>query len=341
MYSHKIFREFFAERYREFCTPDVREKEEKVPNMRKVCILAEDVSAVDTCTVRLLQKSGFEVSEIPGNRALPQEDVYDFIKDADAVIAGAEQYSADLLKKLPKLKVIARRGVGFDNVDLAAAEQCGIRVTRTVGAVEEAAAELTMAFVLNFARLLPQQDAAMKQGKWQRMLAMGLSGKTIGLIGFGGIGQEVARRAGAFGMRVLYYSRRRRMTEEKMLGAEYVELEQLLQESDFVSLHCPLTEQTFHLIGEEELEKMKASSVLINTARGPVCDETVLAKALQQGKIRGAAVDVFPCEPETDSPLLACENVMLTPHIATFTRDAFVKMNNMAAQSIIDWLDIE
>ena len=133
--------------------------------MRKVCILAEDVSAVDTCTVRLLQKSGFEVSEIPGNRALPQEDVYDFIKDADAVIAGAEQYSADLLKKLPKLKVIARRGVGFDNVDLAAAEQCGIRVTRTVGAVEEAVAELTMAFVLNFARLLPQQDAAMKQGK--------------------------------------------------------------------------------------------------------------------------------------------------------------------------------
>ena len=292
--------------------------------MRKVCILAEDVSAVDTCTVRLLQKSGFEVSEIPGNRALPQEDVYDFIKDADAVIAGAEQYSADLLKKLPKLKVIARRGVGFDNVD-----------------VEEAVAELTMAFVLNFARLLPQQDAAMKQGKWQRMLAMGLSGKIIGLIGFGGIGQEVARRAGAFGMRVLYYSRRRRMTEEKMLGAEYVELEQLLRESDFVSLHCPLTEQTFHLIGEEELGKMKASAVLINTARGPVCDEAVLAKALQQGKIRGAAVDVFPREPETDSPLLSCENVMLTPHIATFTRDAFVKMNNMAAQSIIDWLDME
>lgn len=309
--------------------------------MRRVCILAEDVSSVDPCTVALLRDHDFEVKEIPHNRALLQEEVYDFIREADAVIAGSERYDAALLDKLPNLKVIARRGVGFDNVDVTAAEQRGIRVTRTVGAVEEAVAELTMAFVLDFARLVPQQDMAMKQGHWKRMLATGLSGKTIGLVGFGGIGQEVARRAGAFGMRVIYYSRRRRMTEEKMLGAEYVELPELLRESDFVSLHCPLTEQTYHMIGEKELHSMKPTAILINTARGPVCDEEVLARALQQGIIRGAAVDVFPREPETDSPLLSCENVILTPHIATFTRDAFVKMNNMAAQSIIDWLEVE
>lgn len=228
--------------------------------MRRVCILAEDVSSVDPCTVALLREHDFEVKEIPHNHALPQEEVYDFIREADAVIAGAERYDAALLDKLPNLKVIARRGVGFDNVDVTAAEQRGIRVTRTVGAVEEAVAELTMAFVLVLPGWYPA-GMAMKQGKWKRMLATGLSGKTIGLVGFGGIGQEVARRAGAFGMRVLYYSRRRRMTEEKMLGAEYVELPELLRESDFVSLHCPLTEQTFHLIGEKELHSMKPTAV--------------------------------------------------------------------------------
>lgn len=304
---------------------------------KTVAILCDSVSSLDHGAVDLLKKHGFAVRELAEGTSRSSDLFWELTDQAIAIIAGMEPYQEEILQKLPDLKVIARRGVGVDNIDLDACARHQITVTRTVGAVEHAVAELTMAFILQFAREIDPMSSQMKKHCWNKILSEGCYGKTLCFVGFGAIAQKTAQMATAFGMKIAYYSRHRNLEAESALHAKYLALDELLSTADYLSVNVPLTPQTKAMIGETELNQMKPDAVLINTARGPIVQEQALAEALRQGKLRGAAIDVFDQEPTTDSPLLDCPNIILTPHVGTYTRETFIKMNQMAAQSIVDY----
>jgi len=264
------------------------------------------------------------------------------VKDADGLLVtlNVEPVTRRVIEAAPKLKVIARHGVGYDNVDVKAATERGIVVTIAPVNIETVA-DMTFALLLCLARKICQADWYVKSKKWtvrDPFLFMGVDvwGKTLGIIGSGRIGRAVARRAKAFGMRVIYYDIYRNEVAEKELGVEYRPLEELLRESDFVTIHVPLTKETHHMIGEKELKMMKPTAILINTARGPVIDTNALVKALKEGWIAGAALDVFEQEPlPLDHPLLELDNVILTPHIASNTIDCRIRLAVTAAEEIL------
>ncbi len=241
----------------------------------------------------------------------------------------------------PQLKVIANYAVGYNNIDIEEATKRGIMVTNTPGVLTETTADLAWALMMAISRRIVEGDKFVRAGKfrgWEPMLLLGtdLHGATLGIIGFGRIGQAVAKRALGFDMKVLYYSRSRISEQiEKELKATYVDLNTLLRESDFVTLHLPLTKQTYHLIKEEQLRMMKKESYLINTARGPVVDEKALVKALKNNWIRGAALDVFENEPQIEPELLKMDNVVLTPHLGSASYRTRTRMSVMAAENII------
>jgi glyoxylate reductase len=252
-----------------------------------------------------------------------------------------DQIDAQLLEAGTALKVVANVAVGYDNIDIRAATQRGIVVTNTPGAVTEATADLTWGLLLSIARRIPEGDRYIRAGQWHEwkfmfMLGCDVYSRTLGIIGMGRIGQAVARRAQGFGMRVLYHNRRRlEVTLEQALGATWVELPTLLQQADFVSVHVPLTAETTHRISEAELRMMQPTAYLINTARGAVVDETGLVRALTEGWIAGAALDVFEREPEIQQALLALENVVLVPHIGSASVATRTRMAVMAAENLL------
>lgn len=241
----------------------------------------------------------------------------------------------------PRLRIIANYAVGYNNIDVEEATKRGIMVTNTPGVLTETTADLAWALMMAVARRIVEGDKFVRAGRfrgWEPMLLLGtdLYGATLGIIGFGRIGQAVARRAIGFNMKVLYYSRSRVAKQiEEELKATYVDLNTLLKESDFVTLHLPLTKQTYHLIGEEQLKLMRKESYLINTARGPIVDEKALVKALKENWIRGAALDVFENEPQIEPELLELENVVLAPHIGSASYATRTKMSVMAAENIV------
>ncbi|MEN3185613.1 MAG: D-glycerate dehydrogenase [Atribacterota bacterium] len=245
------------------------------------------------------------------------------------------------------LRVISNYAAGFNNIDLREATRRGIMVTNTPGVLTETTADLTFALLLGVARRIVEGDMLVRSGKfigWDPLLFLGedVYGKTLGIVGLGRIGKAVARRASGFAMQIVYYSRKRLPgEEEKSLGIQYMELPALLQHADFVTLHVPLTEATYHLIGERELAMMKRSAYLINTSRGPVVDEKALVRALREGVIRGAALDVFEREPEVERALLTLPNVVLTPHIGSASLTTRTRMAMMAADNLVKALQGE
>jgi glyoxylate reductase len=252
-----------------------------------------------------------------------------------------DRIDAELLDRARSLKVIANYGVGFEHIDIAGATRRGIPVTNTPGVLTEATADLALALILAVARRVVEGDRRVREGKftfWAPLLFLGqdVSGKTLGIVGMGRIGQAVARRAAGFGMKLIYSSRTRLSpAEEQELGASWHPLEALLREADFVTLHVPLTPHTRHLIGSPELELMKTSAYLINTARGPVVDEAALVTALRSGQIRGAALDVYEKEPELSPGLAGLENVVLLPHVGSATVETRTRMAVMAAENLL------
>ncbi|MEN2999175.1 MAG: glyoxylate reductase [Acidilobaceae archaeon] len=244
-----------------------------------------------------------------------------------------------------RLRIVAQYAVGFDNIDVKCATEHGIYVTNTPGVLTEATAEHTWALILAIARRIVESDHFVRWGEWWRLstawhplmlLGTELEGKTLGIVGLGRIGSRVAEIAKAFRMRVLYYDAERRRELEEKLGLEYKELDELLSTSDIVTLHTPLTPETRYLVNEERLRKMKRSALLINTARGAVVDTNALVKALREGWIAGAALDVFEREPlEPNHPLTALKNVVLTPHTASATAETRRKMAELAAENLI------
>lgn len=239
------------------------------------------------------------------------------------------------------LKVIANVAVGYDNIDVNAATRRGILVTNTPGILTETTADLAWALLMATARRLVEADKYLRAGKWREwginlMLGGDIYGKNLGIVGLGRIGKAVARRARGFDMRILYYDPvRADATIEKERGITYAELETLLRQSDFVTLHLPLTQSTHHLIGERELSMMKPTAYLINTSRGPIVDEAALALALQRGTIAGAGLDVFEREPQVEESLLQLDNAVLLPHIASASVATRTRMATMAAENLI------
>ena len=260
-------------------------------------------------------------------------------------MASGTRVSAEVLDRAPRLRVIANVGVGYDNIDVAACTHRGIVVTNTPDVVTEATADLAFALLMAVARRVVEGDRYVRQGQWRHwqwglLWGTDLHGKTLGLYGFGRIGQAVARRARGFSLRIVYHSTER-ATEalELELGAQFVDRETMLRQADFLSLHVPLTPATHHLIGARELAMMKPTAFLINTARGSVVDEAALVEALRSKRIAGAGLDVFEHEPNIHPALLTHPNVVLTPHVGTATSETRLAMALLAAENLLAALE--
>lgn len=293
----------------------------------------------------LLREAG-EVRLDEREQAIPRADLLALVAGVEAVLTLLhDRVDEKLLEAAgPQLRCVANVAVGYDNVDVAAAERRGVVVTNTPGVLDDATADLTMALILAATRRLAEGDRLVRSGEpwnWGMgfMLGTSLQGKRLGIVGLGGIGKWVAQRARAFGMEIVYHQRNPAPAEvEKALGAERLPLEQLLAGSDVVSLHCPLTPETRHLIGAAELAAMKPTAVLVNAARGPIVDEAALAEALAEGRIAAAGLDVFEREPEVEPRLLGLDNVVLTPHLGSATVETRTAMAELAARNAISVL---
>jgi glyoxylate reductase len=278
--------------------------------------------------------------------AIPRADLLALVAGADAVLTLLhDRVDEELLEAAgPQLRCVANVAVGYDNVDIEAAARREVVVTNTSGVLDDATADLTLALILAATRRVAEGDRLVRAGRpwtWGMhfMLGTDLRGKLLGIVGLGGIGRKVAARARAFGMRIAYHSRHAAPTEVVAgLEAERVPLEQLLGAADVLSLHCPLTPETRHLIGAAELAAMKPSAVLINAARGPVVDEAALARALVEGEIAAAGLDVYEHEPRVEPGLLGLENVVLSPHLGSATVETRTAMAELAARNAISVL---
>ena len=255
---------------------------------------------------------------------------------------GLDAIDSDIYDAAPDLEVIGNRAVGTDNLDIPGATARGIYVTNTPGILQDACADMAFALILSAARRVVFGDRSIREGKWRFFdqtpyLGTNVYGKTLGIVGLGGIGQRVARKASGFDMRVLYHSRTRKPDLEESMGVEWAgDLDRLLSESDFVSLHMPLTADTTGLIGKAELERMKPEAFLVNTSRGKTVDPKALYEALKAGVIAGAALDVTEPEPiPMDDPLLTLPNVVFTPHVASSSSETFKAMARMAVDNIV------
>lgn len=275
---------------------------------------------------------------------LNEEQLMEVIADYDAVVVrSATKITAAVIEKARRLKVIGRAGAGLDNIATDKAKQKGIAVVNTPDANSVAVAELTMSLVLSLSRHIPRADQSMKDGQWAKkeLMGIGLTGKTLGIIGMGRIGSELAKRAQAFGMKVVAYQRSVDPERYEQMAVKPVSLEKLLKTADFVSLHVPKSNETNKLIGRKELSRMKSTAYLINTARGTAVDESALLEALESGVIAGAGLDVYAREPAVDSQLAKHPRVIATPHIAASTTDAQAAAATTVAEKIINVLFAE
>ncbi|MCD8165644.1 MAG: NAD(P)-binding domain-containing protein [Bacteroides sp.] len=270
----------------------------------------------------------------------------DTLKNMEAILPTyAFKVTREVMDISPSLKIIANLGAGYDNIDVKYAASRGILVTNSPDPVVEPTAEHAFALLLAAARKVCENDRKIRTEPDFRIKAMenlgvGLYGKTLGIIGMGNIGRAVARRALAFGMNIVYYNRKRVEEEiESRYHVRYMELEELLRRADFISLHAPATPETYHLINEESLKLMKENAIVVNTARGGLVDEEALAAALESKRILGAALDVFESEPAIPEYLKRIENLVLSPHNGTGTRDARIAMTRFAAQNILNFFE--
>lgn len=264
------------------------------------------------------------------------------IKDKDGIISMLDdRIDEEVIDSAPRLKVISNYAVGYNNINVKYAISKGIFVTNTPGVLTETTADLTWALILSTCRLIPQADSFVRKGLfkgWGPLMFLGkdIYGKTLGIIGLGRIGKSVAKRASGFSMKVLYWDKiKLDEEEEKKLGVEFRELDHLLQESDIVTIHLPLTSETYHLLGREKLSLMKRDSVLINTARGPIIDEKALSELLEEGRIWGAGFDVYENEPEINEKLFRHPRVVLLPHIGSASYETRKKMGLMAVDGLL------
>jgi len=304
----------------------------------KVLVTARSFGKTDDEALRVLEEAGCEVIRLTAGERSLEDQLAEEIVDADAVIAGLEVYDRELIGRARRLKVISRYGVGYDRVDVKAAAEKGILVTITPGANGDSVADLAMALMMDGARSVSAMDASIRAENQTRPQGVEMWQKTLGVIGTGRIGCGVARRCRGFEMKVLGYDVYENQAFTEECGGTYVNLETLLREADFITIHSPLTPETENMISTAEFEIMKKDAVLVNTARGGIIDEEALYEALSTGKIRAAGLDATVKEPPYGSPLLTLSNCILTPHAGAATREASSRMSLMAAENAVEVL---
>lgn len=296
--------------------------------MSKIAITTTSFGKYESKLLAQLEYKGFNVVLNHHGRKLKKEEIIELCQNAIGIIAGTEIYDGETLERLAGLEVISRCGTGMDNVDIDACKRLGIKVFNTPDAPTLAVAELTVGLMLNLLRKVSQMDIAIRNNKWEKVMGNLLSGKTVGIIGFGKIGKKVAELLMLFGCEIRYYDIR---TDDRGLRAKKVSLNELLKISDIISIHVSSKEQ---VIGENEIKQMKEGAWLVNVSRGGVVEEKTLCMALKEGHLSGAALDVFEQEPYT-GPLRELDNVILTPHIGSYAKEARIKMEMEAVENLL------
>lgn len=301
-------------------------------------VLCTSLIAEEGPHFEILAEAGFQADVVDRSIDLRDEEKFiSALSGYDACIAGAEPFTRRVIEGSPQLKVIARSGVGFDAIDLAACDEAGVVVTTTPGVNHHAVAEHTIALLMGVARGFPGLDQAVRTGRWQRVPYPRVMGSTLGIVGLGRIGRAVATRAVGLGMNVLAFDPFPNVEFVEQWHVELTGFDDLLARSDYVSLHSPATSETRHLMNESTFGKMKKGSVLINTARGSLVDEGALAAAIKSGRLRGAGLDVFEREPlPLESPLLELEHVLLAGHVAGLDEQSHDDTFAMVARTIVD-----
>ena len=305
--------------------------------MGKILITLACFAKTDKAPLILLKEKGFECIQNHDEQPYTKSKMIELVKDIDGIILGTDPCDRDVIAAGPKLKVISRFGVGYDNVDTEYCAGKGIAFYRTVGVNADAVADSAFAMILAVSKRVVPVNNMMKSGKWFEAESFEINHKTLGLIGFGNVGAKVAKRAVGFDMKIIAYDPFRNQELAKSVNTTYVDtIEQVLRESDVVSLHLPRSAETYHIIGAEQIAMMKSGAILINTARGGIVDENALADALEQNKILGAGLDVFENEPlPEDSRLFKLDNTVLSPHGAGDTVETLSKVSLAAAQNLL------
>ena len=305
----------------------------------KILITPRSFASTSDKPMKMLTEKGYEIQLNDIGRPYKKEEMLNLVSDIDGIIMGIDELSAEIIEKANKLKVISRYGTGFDNIDINMATNKKIIVTNTPTANLDAVADLAFGLILSLARKIPEADKKTKSGAWEKIIGKSVWEKTIGIIGLGKIGKQVVKRAKGFEMNILVFD----IVEDKKFaqkfGIKYVNLEELLRKSDYITIHIPLNDATRNMISYEEFEKMKKDAFLINTSRGGIVNEEALYNALRNNKLRGAALDVYNNEPPRESTLKELDNVIMTPHIGAYTEEAIENMSIQAAQNLIDVLE--
>jgi D-3-phosphoglycerate dehydrogenase len=308
--------------------------------MYKVLVTARIFGHLSDTSFDIFRNSGFEVVQNPyRGKGLSENQLIEVIGGVHGLLTGVDQVTAKFMRAADQLKVISKFGTGVDNIDVKAATQNGIIVTNAPGMNSDAVADMAFSLMLAISRKVPFAFDQVKKGQWPLIVGTEIWRKTLGVIGLGQIGKRVAIRAGGFNMKVLaneIYPDEKFVQEH---GIQLVPLNRMLQESDFVSIHVPFTSETKDLIKAAQLEMMRPTAYLINTARGGIVDEDALYDALQSGELAGAAFDVFKEEPLKKKVLIQLDNFIATPHISPFTKEAIENMETLSAQNIIDVLE--
>lgn len=290
-------------------------------------------------------KEKHDVIENLSDVQMTKEQLIEAVSDVDAVLSAlTDPIDETVIKAGKNLKIISNYAVGYNNIDIMAAHSAGVIVTNTPDILSDTTAEVAWALLFAVSRRIVEADRYLRNGKWRTftsdlMLGQDIHDKTLGIIGAGRIGRRFAEKARGYNMSILYHNREQAMDFEKIHNARYVSLEELLKQSDIVSIHVPLTTETYHLIGENELRMMKENAILINTSRGPILDEKALAKALKEHWIFGAGLDVYENEPHVTPELLNLDNVVLLPHIGSATHETRNNMSVLCARNIIQVLE--
>lgn len=286
-----------------------------------------------------------EVRSYPEDAAIPIPQLIEECCEIEGLLVNSARVNKEVLSAASRLRAVSNCGVGYDNIDVEACNRRRIPITNTAGSLEETTADLAFALLLATARRAIEADRYVREGCWDRwqwglLHGLDVHHKTLGLLGFGGIGKPMARRGRGFSMRILYFARHRAdESAERKLNAQYVSLKTLLHESDFLSLHVPLTAETHHIIDGKALSQMKNTAILVNTARGSVVDEKALIEALRNKKIAGAGLDVFEGEPHVNPDLLGLDNVVLAPHIGSATGETRLNMAMLAVRNLLEMLN--
>ncbi|MGM9522420.1 MAG: phosphoglycerate dehydrogenase [Oscillospiraceae bacterium] len=271
----------------------------------------------------------------PKGKPLTEDELIPLLADCDGYIAGLDQVTEKVLKACPKLKVVSRYGVGYDAVDVKAANELGITVTNTPGANSQGVAELAFALIISLARRIPMLDRKTKEGGWVRSTGIELHGKTIGIVGLGAIGRALANCCTGFGMNIIAYDPYINETYCKDHNIAVKTLDEVLTQSDIISLHLPLTDETRHMINAETIAKMKKGAIVVNASRGAIVDEEAAYEALVSGQLGGLGLDAFEVEPPVGNKLMELDSVCATPHTGAHTYEAVENMQNMAVDNAI------